>query len=358
MGDVASSNDALVPDLANVSKAVRRRRASKHDFKDGKGKVFAHRHDNGGGWVADTAYVAGTVKVTRNAQVFDFARVYDTCSIEGTSRVYGHAHLHHNVRVCGDARVTNHAVIRNSAQLGQRVTVCGSAVVSGNSNLAGAVVVADHALVHNTRIGGPRNNAETRIDGAAKLNDSRLTGYCRVGGAALVDRGQLTHVFVSNEARISLATIITIAPSELWYWLNSAAASMTPVNVQPDRVISYIEGTVVSSYYSGPRVNMRENTLMARCNIQINMYGTSLPAAEWPEFNMENMDMLIRVENATSLDEVRRRIHDGRNPLPIATPNIPQQIVRDAFGAPAIPVRGVAPDPSVPRQRRLLRLGE
>jgi hypothetical protein len=46
------------------------------DFKDGYGYVPAHRHPNGGGWVANTAYVADTAFVGHDARVYGHARVY------------------------------------------------------------------------------------------------------------------------------------------------------------------------------------------------------------------------------------------------------------------------------------------
>lgn len=353
MGGAADIGEALVPDLANVSKTVRKRRASKHDFRDGKGKVFAHRHENGGGWVADTAYVAGTVKVTRNAQVFDFAKIYGDCEIKGTARVFGHAQVHHSAQIYGTARVSGYAVIRNSVRLGHEVTVYGAALVGGVSTISGRVVIDEQAIVHNTYIEGPRKNALTAITGAAKVNDSRLIGYCRVNGAALVDRGNLTHVFVHNQARLSTVTISTVMPGNFWQWLNHGSGPWIGPPIEDS--LSYIEGTVLSSYYGGPRLRMAENTLMARCHIPIEMYPLP-PADNWPILQLENMDMLIRVENARSVDAARSRIHDGRNPLPTATPNIPQQT---AYGGPApIPVRGVAPDLGASRQRRLLQLGE
>jgi hypothetical protein len=46
------------------------------DFGDGNGPVPAHKHVNGGGWVADTAYVADTAFVGPEALVYGSARVY------------------------------------------------------------------------------------------------------------------------------------------------------------------------------------------------------------------------------------------------------------------------------------------
>lgn len=363
MGGAKNIGEALVPDLANAAKIVRKRRAPKHDFKDGNGKVFAHRHENGGGWVADTAYVAKTVKVTRNAQVFDFARIYDECRIEGTAQVCGHAHLYNSARAFGNARVMNYAVLRNTAQVGNNVFIGGAAVVSGNAAISGNVVVTEQATVHNTVIEGPRKNGTTRIDGAAKVSGGRLNGLCQIGGAAVVDRGTLTHVWVTNEARIVLATISTITPNGFWSWLNHGSGQWTG-HPGTGEICSRIEGSVIGSYYSGPPLVMGGETLMARCHIYIHMYGFSggfngVAASDWQSLTLDDMEMLIRVENGqTTINEVRQRVHNGRNPLPIATPIIPPGAMVAGVGAPPIPVRGVAPDPGVSRQRRLLRLGE
>ena len=40
------------------------------DFEDGNGPVPAHKHPNGGGWVADTATVADTAYVGANAEAY------------------------------------------------------------------------------------------------------------------------------------------------------------------------------------------------------------------------------------------------------------------------------------------------
>ena len=44
-------------------------------FDFGTGPVPAHKHSNGGGWVADTATVSESVFVGREAMVFDNAVV-------------------------------------------------------------------------------------------------------------------------------------------------------------------------------------------------------------------------------------------------------------------------------------------
>ena len=64
-----------------------------HDFKDGAGEVPAHRHPNGGGWVADSATVEATAYVGPRAQVY------------GRAKLYGYAGLFGHAKVCGDAVV-------------------------------------------------------------------------------------------------------------------------------------------------------------------------------------------------------------------------------------------------------------
>lgn len=58
-----------------------------HDFKDGRGEVPAHKHPNGGGWVADSASVSAEAYVGPNAHVFGNARVYGDAHVFGNARV-------------------------------------------------------------------------------------------------------------------------------------------------------------------------------------------------------------------------------------------------------------------------------
>jgi hypothetical protein len=59
------------------------------DFGDGNGPVPAHKHSNGGGWVADTATVADTAYVGPNARVYGYARVYENAQVYGYARLFG-----------------------------------------------------------------------------------------------------------------------------------------------------------------------------------------------------------------------------------------------------------------------------
>ena len=81
---------------------------TKFDFNDGNGPVPAHQHSNGGGWVADTAYVdvaayiGPDARVTGNACVYGNAEVSDNAWVFGDARVTGNAQVTGNARVSGD----------------------------------------------------------------------------------------------------------------------------------------------------------------------------------------------------------------------------------------------------------------
>ena len=118
-----------------------------HDFETDDGPVRAHRHQRGGGWVADTATVASTAFVGRDASVFDGASVLDEASIDGTSWVSGDALVTDRARIGGDAEITGNAHISGDAQVTDDASVSGDArigeyaVVGGNAQILGSAVV-------------------------------------------------------------------------------------------------------------------------------------------------------------------------------------------------------------------------
>ena len=107
------------------------------DFGDWKGRVPAHQHPNGGGWVADTAhvdetaYVGPNARVYGNAQVRGYAQVKDCAAVRGWAQVSGWAKLIGRARVTsyaeisGDALVSGNAVINNTARVSNNACVYG-----------------------------------------------------------------------------------------------------------------------------------------------------------------------------------------------------------------------------------------
>ena len=106
------------------------------------GGVPAHRHRNGGGWVANTAYVAESVFVGPDALVYGYAHVRGNVSITGKARVFEHAWVCDEVQICGEAQICGDAL------------VCDHATVSGSAFVAGSARVYSYAHVHHEVIGG------------------------------------------------------------------------------------------------------------------------------------------------------------------------------------------------------------
>ena len=99
------------------------------DFNDGNGPVQAHKHPNGGGWVADTARVAVTAYVGPDARVYGSARVFRKVRIDGTARIYGSARVYGRAWIGGSAEVDGTARIYGSAWVYGRARVGGLARV-------------------------------------------------------------------------------------------------------------------------------------------------------------------------------------------------------------------------------------
>ena len=75
-------------------------------FEDGKGYVPAHRHPNGGGWVADTAYVAPSAYVAFNAKVFNYAEVHGDVVISDCARISNYSRISGEIIISNYSRVS------------------------------------------------------------------------------------------------------------------------------------------------------------------------------------------------------------------------------------------------------------
>lgn len=176
--DVPTTATQPVLEPAPVERVIRRRkkRAPKHDFKDGNGRVPAHKHDNGGGWVADTAIVDPGVYVGARCEIYDRAQVRNEVRLEGRSKISGVARvrdsvvLHGTAHIFGGARVSGRTILRDQAR------VCNSAHVDGNSAINGNTIVSGEAIVHDSAIAGV-----VQIFGMPRIYCSTLIGYGREG---------------------------------------------------------------------------------------------------------------------------------------------------------------------------------
>ena len=87
------------------------------DFQDGNGPTPARQHPNGGGWVAETAHVDLSARVSGDAWVYGDAQVYGTALVSGAALVSGDARVYGTAQVSGDARVYGTARVCWDAQV-------------------------------------------------------------------------------------------------------------------------------------------------------------------------------------------------------------------------------------------------
>ena len=86
-------------------------------FDFGDGPVPAHRHVNGGGWVADSAFVEASALVSGDAQVYGNAWVSGNARVSGNAWVYGDAWVSGDALVYGNARVSGDALVYGNARV-------------------------------------------------------------------------------------------------------------------------------------------------------------------------------------------------------------------------------------------------
>jgi len=118
-------------------------RRKSHDFQDGRGRVRAHRHKNGGGWVSDAAHVEGCY-VGKDAEIGGFAWVANS-SIYHRAKVQGVAYLD-KCFLYDNAFIGEKAVARECS-LWDNGTVVGAAVIRNGVCLAKEGLVSEHATV-------------------------------------------------------------------------------------------------------------------------------------------------------------------------------------------------------------------
>ena len=168
---------------------------SKHDFGDSNGSVAAHRHSNGGGWIADTATVMDSVYVGRNAQVFGDAKVSDHAQIRDSARVSGNAEIYGNAQVFDHAEISDDAVVCDIAKVYGDAKVGGNAWVEDHARVSGKVALTDNARVY----GGAELMDEARVAGDAKVYDNaKMFDNARVFGDAKV----FDNAKVSDNAKV------------------------------------------------------------------------------------------------------------------------------------------------------------
>lgn len=185
--------DALAP----VVKKPRKLRAPKHDFKDGRGRTFAHKHVYGNGWVEDTAKVADTVFVGRLAQVFNNAVVENNAVIRDSARVCGNAYVRDRVRITRRAYVGGNALLYDDTSVRDDVIINGG-TICGNSVIRDNVTVRGYPFIKGSTLSG-----RTQISGYVQfLNSTAHTYVCLYHNCTVLNATLNGYITVKNAARV------------------------------------------------------------------------------------------------------------------------------------------------------------
>jgi len=177
---------------------IRKKRAPKHDFKDGNGRVFAHKHDNGKGWVADTAKVDDSVYVGPRCGVFNNAIVKGLVRLEGCARISGSAVVSGGVFMNKESHIYGKAVVRDTTKLFDSSRVFGSAHVSGTSLLHDKSQICESAQAFSVTLRG-----EAKISGNAFVVRSQLLDLVEARGECSIIQSVVQGlVFIRDRAQI------------------------------------------------------------------------------------------------------------------------------------------------------------
>jgi len=147
-----------------------------YDF--GYGPVSAHRHSNGGGWVADTATVADTAHVGLNACVSGNAYVSGNSRVSGNAQVYDNAYVSGNALVYGNAEVFGYAQVHGNSRVFGYALVSGNAKVYDNAYVSGNSRVSGNALVSKTPVRISRSDGYDFVIVPCADNVDRIIAGC------------------------------------------------------------------------------------------------------------------------------------------------------------------------------------
>ena len=167
------------------------------------GSQKGNPHNNGGGFVADTAtvdataYVGPDAKVCGEAQVLGNARVEDYAVVMDNSKVYGSAKVYDSAKILGGSEVYNEAKVYDNAVISYQSKVYDKAEVSGiteveYSEVYGEARVSDHAKVLGSKV----------------LSKSTVTGYAVVESGSMIGAtiGPTNIILVSDMSNSPVVT--------------------------------------------------------------------------------------------------------------------------------------------------------
>lgn len=179
----------------------RKPRPPKHDFKDGALRVLAHKHENGGGWVADTASVEPSVYVGRKCEIFNRAIVKGSVRLEGNARISGAAVVSGGVVLSKNAQVYGKAVVRDATKITDDARVFGEAHVSGDSLLFDTASVCESAQLISTTLRYKADIRGSALVVRSALDSAGMTLEIK-GNCSIIHSNIRGHVLIGEQAQI------------------------------------------------------------------------------------------------------------------------------------------------------------
>lgn len=257
--------DAISSATAVLNKPPRKKPAPRHDFGDGLGKVRAHRHVNGGGWVADTATVADEVFVARNAAVYHKAKVT------------GNVRIDNRARVCGFAIIDSTGSINDYVFVAGKTTIKGNVVIRGYARLYGGKFVGSNEIYDSVRVQNDPTIRDCILrETAFVCGRAQLTGTTISGRAMIGVRANLLNATISGDVRIGGHALIvhsTLAyrnhySSDLAAGCLLVTDNVKIVGVEAISALLHIKGhgTIVGGRISfGPYIDNQHQALRIEC---------------------------------------------------------------------------------------------
>lgn len=186
-------------------------RATTHRFRDLNSDNLirstvrdrAKKHPNGGGWVANTAYVSESVYLSATSEVSGFA------CVTGDVVVQGRCCIGHRARVSGNITLKGNVVVKDNAQITQRATITGAVVVKNNaaiagiSSLRGDIVVSQLAMINSCTLSG----WGVVTDSSTLINSSFIGDFLITGNATINSSTVHGRVYFCDCATITATSI-------------------------------------------------------------------------------------------------------------------------------------------------------
>lgn len=317
---------------------ARKPREQKHDFKDGAGRVPAHRHVNGKGWVAKTAVVEDSVYVGPKCAVYNSAYVSGRVRLEGNARVSGSAVVSGEVIIKQNGHVYGNAVVRDMVMVNDNARITGRAHVTGRTRLFGGSLITD----------------------TAQVNSCTLTGLVEISGSALVIRSHMTgtenagRVYVRTNAVVINSTIEGSVVVEGMAQLlgNSLLTNRTRTGQEILLTGNAIVADESRIYYP---IEFRDHCVVVRC--RFSNYAQTMGTENQPTRLRLITGMILHNLQAGSYTELAERLDAIRNQVRPGTATS-HGLNNNIQAVPAIQARQVNFLETNSRPRRVQRLQE